>query len=678
MQNLRDELEHLQQQHTIDDDNTYAKLQNMQDQLHAAWDRATEAENKCDTLGKKLAEARIHVHTERSVSHEGDEELAERLTDMQEQLEAARDRATDAEMECDSLRKQLEKAQAQPTAAGSPTSVGDEDLAERMAEMQEQLEAARDRATDAEMECDSLRKQLEKAQVQRTAAGSPTSVGDEDLAERLADMQEQLEAARDRATDAEMECDSLRKQLEKAQAQPAAAGSPTSVGDEDPAERLADMQEQLEAARDRATDAEIECDSLRKQLEKAQAQPAAAGSPTSVGDEDPAERLADMQEQLEAARDRATDAEMECDSLRKQLENSQARPAAAGSPVSVGDEDPAERMAEMQEQLEAARDRATDAEMECDSLRKQLEKAQARPAAAGSPVSVGDEDPAERMADMQEQLEAARDRATDAEMECDSLRKQLEKAQAQPTAAGSPTSVGDEDLAERLADMQEQLEAARDRATDAEMECDSLRKQLEKAQAQPTAAGSPTSVGDEDPAERLADMQEQLEAARDRATDAEMECDSLRKQLEKAQAQPTAAGSPTSVGDEDLAERLADMQEQLEAARDRATDADMECDSLRKQLEKAQAQPTAAGSPTSAGDEDLAQMLAGMQEQMEAARDRATDAETQCRSLKTQLLAICETTSSELHHSFGVQGKTERELDLEHRIAQLLEDLKRF
>ncbi|CAJ1439699.1 unnamed protein product [Effrenium voratum] len=388
MQNLRDELEHLQQQHTIDDDNTYAKLQNMQDQLHAAWDRATEAENKCDTLGKKLAEARIHVHTERSVSHEGDEELAERLTDMQEQLEAARDRATDAEMECDSLRKQLEKAQAQPTAAGSPTSVGDEDLAERLADMQEQLEAARDRATDAEMECDSLRKQLEKAQ---------------------------------------------------------------------------------------------------------------------------------------------------------------ARPAAAGSPVSVGDEDPAERMAEMQEQLEA-----------------------------------------------------------------------------------------------------------------------------------PTAAGSPTSVGDEDPAERLADMQEQLEAARDRATDAEMECDSLRKQLAKAQAQPTAAGSPTSVGDEDLAERLADMQEQLEAARDRATDADMECDSLRKQLEKAQAQPTAAGSPTSAGDEDLAQMLAGMQEQMEAARDRATDAEMQCRSLKTQLLAICETTSSELHHSFGVQGKTERELDLEHRIAQLLEDLKRF
>ncbi|CAJ1439701.1 unnamed protein product [Effrenium voratum] len=499
MQNLRDELEHLQQQHTIDDDNTYAKLQNMQDQLHAAWDRATEAENKCDTLGKKLAEARIHVHTERSVSHEGDEELAERLTDMQEQLEAARDRATDAEMECDSLRKQLEKAQAQPTAAGSPTSVGDEDLAERLADMQEQLEAARDRATDAEMECDSLRKQLAKAQ--------------------------------------------------KAQARPAAAGSPVSVGDEDPAERMAEMQEQLEAA----------------------------------------------------------------------------RPAAAGSPVSVGDEDPAERMAEMQEQLEAARDRATDAEMECDSLRKQLEKAQARPAAAGSPVSVGDEDPAER-----------------------------------------------------LAEMQEQLEAARDRATDAEMECHSLRKQLEKAQAQPTAAGSPTSVGDEDPAERLADMQEQLEAARDRATDAEMECDSLRKQLAKAQAQPTAAGSPTSVGDEDLAERLADMQEQLEAARDRATDADMECDSLRKQLEKAQAQPTAAGSPTSAGDEDLAQMLAGMQEQMEAARDRATDAEMQCRSLKTQLLAICETTSSELHHSFGVQGKTERELDLEHRIAQLLEDLKRF
>ncbi|CAJ1439705.1 unnamed protein product [Effrenium voratum] len=312
-------------------------------------------------------------------------------------------------------------------------------------------------------------------------------------------------------------------------------------------------------------------------------------------------------------------------------------------------------MAEMQEQLEAA-----------------------RPAAAGSPVSVGDEDPAERMAEMQEQLEAARDRATDAEMECDSLRKQLEKAQARPAAAGSPVSVGDEDPAERLAEMQEQLEAARDRATDAEMECHSLRKQLEKAQAQPTAAGSPTSVGDEDPAERLADMQEQLEAARDRATDAEMECDSLRKQLAKAQAQPTAAGSPTSVGDEDLAERLADMQEQLEAARDRATDADMECDSLRKQLEKAQAQPTAAGSPTSAGDEDLAQMLAGMQEQMEAARDRATDAEMQCRSLKTQLLAICETTSSELHHSFGVQGKTERELDLEHRIAQLLEDLKRF
>ncbi|CAJ1356804.1 unnamed protein product [Effrenium voratum] len=489
--------------------------------------------------------------------------------------------------------------------------------------------------------------------------------------QRELDMLQSLQRAKSRNGQLLIQMQNLRDELEHLQQQ-------HTIDDDNTYAKLQNMQNQLHAAWDRATEAENKCDTLGKKLAEARIHVHTERSVSHEGDEELAESLTDMQEQLEAARDRATDAEMECDSLRKQLEKAQARPAAAGSPVSVGDEDPAERMAEMQEQLEAARDRARDAELECNSLRKQLEKAQARPAAAGSPVSVGDEDPAERMAEMQEQLEAARDRATDAEMECDSLRKQLEKAQAQPTAAGSPTSVGDEDLAERLADMQEQLEAARDRATDAEMECDSLRKQLEKAQAQPTAAGSPTSVGDEDPAERLADMQEQLEAARDRATDAEMECDSLRKQLEKAQAQPTAAGSPTSVGDEDLAERLADMQEQLEAARDRATDADMECDSLRKQLEKAQAQPTAAGSPTSAGDEDLAQMLAGMQEQMEAARDRATDAEMQCRSLKTQLLAICETTSSELHHSFGLQGKTERELDLEHRIAQLLEDLKRF
>ena len=80
---------------------------------------------------------------------------------------------------------------------------------------------------------------------------------------------------------------------------------------------------------------------------------------------------------------------------------------------------------------------------------------------------------------MQTQLEDARDRATDAEMECDSLRKQLEDERSNLEAS----SKGDE-LQRRLGDMQQELEDAWDRAADLEVECD-LLKETQQEQARP-------------------------------------------------------------------------------------------------------------------------------------------------------------------------------------------------
>ncbi|CAE7197101.1 unnamed protein product, partial [Symbiodinium pilosum] len=164
-----------------------------------------------------------------------DPNLLEKVALLQEQLDLARDRATDAEMECESLRKQFASS---GTKQADEDAKGDSDeLAERLMEMQEALEPARDRDDDP------------------------------DLLEKVALLQEQLDLARDRATDAQMECESLRQQLASSGTRQA---DEDAMGDSDElAERLMEMQEALEAARDRATDAEMECEALRSKLHHA-------------------------------------------------------------------------------------------------------------------------------------------------------------------------------------------------------------------------------------------------------------------------------------------------------------------------------------------------------------------------------------------------------------------------
>ena len=441
------------------------RLMEMQEALEAARDRATDAEMECEALRKQQQGQAIRASSEEA--GDDDPDLLEKVTLLQEQLDLTRDRATDAEMECESLRKQLASS---GTRQADEDVMGDSDeLAERLMEMQEALEAARDRATDAEMECEALRKQ-QQGQAMR-ASSEEAGDDDPDLLEKVTLLQEQLDLTRDRATDAEMECESLRKQLASSGTRQA---DEDAMGDSDElAERLMEMQEALEAARDRATDAEMECEALRKQ----QQGQAMRASSEEAGDDNPdlLEKVALLQEQLDLTRDRATNAEMECESFRKQLASSGTRQADEDA---MGDSDElAERLMEMQEALEAARDRATDAEMECEALRKQ----QQGQAMRASSEEAGDDDPdlLEKVTLLQEQLDLTRDRATDAEMECESLRQQLASAgtrQADEDAKGDP-----DELAERVMEMQEALEAARDRATDAEMECETLRSKLHHA-----------------------------------------------------------------------------------------------------------------------------------------------------------------------------------------------------
>ena len=620
MQDLREQLEIQRSREQANDIAVSSTRINLEQDVAAARQQADQN----TTTHEVLAES---DQDRRQLSRFGnDADLGERLEETQRLLEDARDRATDAEMECDSLRKQLEEERSKPTspknASGNGADGNDADLAQRLEETQRLLEDARDRATDAEMECDSLRKQLEEERSKPTspknASGNGADGNDADLAERLEETQRLLEDARDRATDAEMECDSLRKQLEEERSKPTspknASGNGADGNDADLAERLEETQRLLEDARDRATDAEMECDSLRKQLEEERSKPTspknASGSGADGNDADLAERLEETQRLLEDARDRATDAEMECDSLRKQLEEERSKPTspknASGNGADGNDADLAERLEETQRLLEDARDRATDAEMECDSLRKQLEEERSKPTspknASGNGADGNDADLAERLEETQRLLEDARDRATDAEMECDSLRKQLEEERSKPTspknASGNGADGNDADLAERLEETQRLLEDARDRATDAEMECDSLRKQLEEERSKPTcpknASGNGADGNDADLAERLEETQRLLEDARDRATDAEMECDSLRKQLEEERSKPTcpknASGNGADSNDADLAERLEETQRLLEDARDRATDLEMECELLRNTRKEEQAE----------------------------------------------------------------------------------------
>ena len=143
-------------------------------------------------FASNLRNRKTKTTSERNVSGEGDEDdLAEKLEETQKLLEDARDRATDAEMECDSLRKQLEEQKSKTTSERNVSGEGDEDdLAEKLEETQKLLEDARDRATDTEIECDSLRKQLEEQKTKTTSERNVSGEGDEDdFAEKLEETQ---------------------------------------------------------------------------------------------------------------------------------------------------------------------------------------------------------------------------------------------------------------------------------------------------------------------------------------------------------------------------------------------------------------------------------------------------------------------------------------------------------
>ena len=457
-------------------------------------------------------------------------QLLVEMQDLREQLETQRSsrQAEDLALKANimELEQKLLAAEEQ-TGQGTGKESVPADLAEKMEETQRLLEDARDRATDAEMECDSLRKQLEEKS-KSTALRNESGEGDEDdLAEKLEETQRLLEDARDRATDAEMECDSLRKQLEEEKSKGTFLRNKSGEGDEDDlAGKLEETRRLLEDARDRATDAEMECDSLRKQLEEEKPKGTSLRNKSGEGDEDDlAGKLEETRRLLEDARDRATDAEMECDSLRKQLEEEKSKGTSLRNKSGEGDEDDlAEKLEDAQRLLEDARDRVTDAEMECDSLRKQLEEKSKSTALRNESGEGEEDDLAERLEETQRLLEDARDRVTDAEMECDSLRKQLEE-KSKSTGFRNESGEGDEDdLAEKLEETQRLLEDARDRATDAEMECDSLRKQLEEEKSKGTSLRNKSGEGDEDDlAGKLEETQRLLADATDQVANLEME-----------------------------------------------------------------------------------------------------------------------------------------------------------
>ena len=134
-------------------------------QLSAAQSRESEVQQMISRAKSRNGRLLLEVVEMRQQleAQKGIQELAERLRN---ELCRAERAATDTEMECESLRRQLEgSGQRQPADTDADEDV--EELRERLMEMQEALNAARDRATDAEMECEALHVQLRNSAVQQ-------------------------------------------------------------------------------------------------------------------------------------------------------------------------------------------------------------------------------------------------------------------------------------------------------------------------------------------------------------------------------------------------------------------------------------------------------------------------------------------------------------------------------
>ncbi len=311
---------------------------------------------------------------------------------------------------------------------------------------------------------------------------------------------------------------------------------------------------------------------------------------------------------------------------RRHLERLRASPPTAAE---AGEEAPADRVPELEKELEAARQAEQRSTVERDELRERLIALET----ALKEAEVERDRVLAEAKGLEEQRRDTEDRARAAEEALSAAQQELESARTE----GEHSTLEWDELKGRVATLQEALQ-------NAEVERDGARDESERLTARVESL-------QEERASVAEQLEEQRRAVSDGSRAAEDALASAKEELESARQEAQRAAGDV----EELKARLSPLEEALHGAEN-------ERDEVRGTLERLEAERRAAGDAARSVEDTLATT----QRELEAAREEERRATTEAGELRARVASLEKTLQD-----------TEGERDAARGQAEALEEQKR-
>ncbi len=528
----------------------------------AAAKKAAEAQAAAESAAKAAAEAQATAEADAAAQ----KKIADAALAAQKTAETAAETAKAAQ-------KEAEEALA---AAKADLETVNKNLTEAQTALittNADLDAANKKVID-------LEKQLEAANAKITAL-EENADADELLKKQVADLTEQLEAAK-----------TAQATAEKAQATAEAAAAAAKVAQSNAEKEAADAKTAQAAAEKAQATAEAAAETAKAAQTKAETAQATAEAAQAKAEKDLAAANAD----LKAANAKVADLTEQLAAAEKQIEELEA----AGN----ADEALQKQVTELKTQLEAAK-----------TAQAAAEKTQATAEAAAETAKAAQAKAEKELATANADLKAANAKVAD-------LTEQLETAEkhiAELEASGN----ADEALQKQVAELKAQLEAAKTSQADAEKEAAAQKAAAEKATADKEAAEKALAEANE----KLAATQAELETA-------QTDLAAAQKSLDKANADLKAANASVA----DLTEQLTAAEEKIAALEDGAEADELlqkEIADLKEKLEAAKTAKTAAEEAQATAEAEAKTAQANA-EKAAAAQKKAEEAQATAEAAKAK------------------------------------------
>ncbi|HEX9046384.1 MAG TPA: TIR domain-containing protein, partial [Verrucomicrobiae bacterium] len=460
----------------------------------------------------------------------------------------------------------------------------------------------------------------------------------------FAEAQQQAREAQARLAETQNKFEEAQKQVQTLQGQTRDALS-----------QLEEARQQVRAAQNQVLEIQNLPQDVKSQIQDAQNRAMAAQ-----------QQAGEAQRQVVELQGQAHEAQRQLETARLQLGDSQKQLEAARSQVRAAEG----KVLAAQTQARVAESQAEEARNQAREIQSQLELARAQSAETLPVVT-------EKLSEeFTLQLQAAQQRARQAQDQVQALQEQVQAAQAQLEQARSQAQAtqGELETARHQAvALENKVLEAQAQARNAEGQAEEVRQQMREAQSQLELARTQAreaqdkvlAVQDLPP-----DVHQQIQEAQNKVQEAQQQAAALHSQLEAARTQAQEAQNNLLAAQNQAREtqrQLAQTREQIQNTEDQLKTARARAIEVESKAGQAQAEARQAKSEAEAAHSQAREA----QSQAEAARRQTREAESKFQDLQTQNQNI-QRQMQESTRQARAAGSQAEELENKTRAAQRL------